>query len=563
MKFGSQDYRIVRTLAADCRTRRYEAVWREAECQLLTVTVVLSRTDEPAYRAWFRRITEVLAGLDHPGIPPCRETGVLDGFPFLIFPAEEGEDLASQIRQRGPVSAAEVVRIICASAAALDHAHERGIVHGDLHPKRVRLGPGGEVWVTGFGEYPPPEGLVGDVHHLAPEQLVYPENTCPQSDVYALAEIAYFLLTGDFAFGGGTADWSARKREVFVPCIRGHCPDVPPAVDSVLQRAMAADPRSRFRTASQLAWSLVLAMENDGRSVVAGSDRFGSWVGDWGRANTHRLQLLINSNTPQKEFEDAILNLDIFGSCFPSGDDYWAPLLAVLPRIAEVLFSPLFGESASTLLGRVGYPCLEVLRRVMVTVPEYPRNLLRAVALCGGIQDVVHVLGRHTDDWTRAYAASVLRELLSECSEQANEPFVLTALQNALDDPHGDVRRQAARAIILGLRYAWGTAAAQDDVKVLADLLSKIARDDIAWEELDCFGTATGIMLKALWLLLSSSTEQRSEVREMAATACRFLNHSDSRIIDALERCAKYDPSESVRAAAQQSLDRLRERGMR
>jgi eukaryotic-like serine/threonine-protein kinase len=93
----------------------------------------------------------------------------------------------------------------------------------------------------------------GNPHFLAPEQLAGFAKTVPQTDVYALAEVVFLLLSGSFPFHGavGIADLFDRKLSGALPSIRGCRPELPRRVELTLQRAMAVRPEDRFRSAGK------------------------------------------------------------------------------------------------------------------------------------------------------------------------------------------------------------------------------------------------------------------------------------------------------------------------
>ena len=169
-------YRILRRVAADSHVLQYEAVALAAEDRHVLVQVQRNPNDEEA-TIWFQRISELAGRLDHPSIPRSIAADRAGERPYLILPALPEENLVSVVGRRGPLPAGEVVRIVHGVALALDYAHGMGVVHGDLHPSRMLLAADGCVQVTGFGAFPPPHGLFGNLHHLAPEQFASPEQT--------------------------------------------------------------------------------------------------------------------------------------------------------------------------------------------------------------------------------------------------------------------------------------------------------------------------------------------------------------------------------------------------
>jgi serine/threonine protein kinase len=208
----------------------------------------------------------VLATLYHPSIVLPVEIGELEGYGFFsVLQYFEGANLAEMVRRLELPDHGEVVRIARQVAAALDYAHERNIVHGNVHPNHIRLDCTRHVFLSGFGEISPrcPEGTVfGNPHFLAPEQLEGFGKTVPQTDVYGLAELVFLLLTGSFPFqeAGGIEQLLNRKRSVQAPSIRGCRPQLPRRVDLTLQQAMALRPEDRYRSAGQFVEELAQAL---------------------------------------------------------------------------------------------------------------------------------------------------------------------------------------------------------------------------------------------------------------------------------------------------------------
>jgi serine/threonine protein kinase len=213
-----------------------------------------------------RQQARVLATFDHPNIVRLVEIGEAEGYGFFsALQYVEGASLAEMVRGLELPDHSEVVRIASLVAAALDYAHGRNIVHGNVHPKHILLDCTRHVFLIGFGEIGPtcPEGMVfGNPNFLAPEQLEGFGKTVPQTDVYGMAEIVFLLLTGSFPFraAGGIEQLLNRKRSVQAPSIRGWRPELPRRVDLTLQQAMALRPEDRYRSAGQFVEELAQAL---------------------------------------------------------------------------------------------------------------------------------------------------------------------------------------------------------------------------------------------------------------------------------------------------------------
>ena len=210
---------------------------------------------DPEFRKRFLSESRLTASIDHPGILPVYAAGEADGELYLATRFVAGTDLRALLEQ-GPLSPERTVALVEQVAAALDAAHERGLVHRDVKPGNVlvdsashcylcdfgltkRLGEGDQTTVAG--------GLAGTLDYLAPEQIRQgPVDS--RADQYALACVLFECLGGRPPF----------RRESEAQTLWGHMQDpVPPLpgypeLDEVLERGLAKEPDDRFDGCGQL-----------------------------------------------------------------------------------------------------------------------------------------------------------------------------------------------------------------------------------------------------------------------------------------------------------------------
>jgi serine/threonine protein kinase len=156
----------------------------------------------PGYRARFLREARLAAGLSHPNIVPIHLVDEVDDQVFFVMGYVEGESLGSRIRRGGPMTVAEVQRVIQQVAWALGHAHARGVMHRDVKPDNILLErDSGRALVTDFGiagsidARTPADGVTaGTPLYLSPEQA-RGERGDARSDLYALGVTAWYALT--------------------------------------------------------------------------------------------------------------------------------------------------------------------------------------------------------------------------------------------------------------------------------------------------------------------------------------------------------------------------------
>ena len=226
----------------------------------------------------------VTAGLQHPNILPLFDSGAAEGLLYYVMPFVDGETLRQRLRRESPLAVDEAVRIATAVAAALAHAHTRGVVHRDLKPENILLQDGQPI-VADFGialaarQAAGPRatqtGLVlGTPRYMSPEQAYGDRPIDERSDVYALGAITYELLTGEPPHLATTAQAMLAKRQIERPTsVRVLRAAVPEHVDRAVLRALETLPADRFEHIADFAKALVLPTNESGHQHLRDSER--------------------------------------------------------------------------------------------------------------------------------------------------------------------------------------------------------------------------------------------------------------------------------------------------
>jgi DNA-binding beta-propeller fold protein YncE len=231
---------------------------------------------DDAFRHRFIRESRAAAAVDHPNIIPVFDAGETSGVLFIAMRFVQGRDVRTLLDRTGPLPPARASDIITQVASALDAAHARGLVHRDVKPANMLLdedagsGRQDHVYLSDFGltkhslsqtGITSQGQVLGTLDYIAPEQIEG-RAVDGRTDLYALACAAFELLSGapPFKRSGGLAVVWAQLSEP-PPPLTVRRPELPPAVDDVLARAMAKSPADRFPRCREFAAALREALE--------------------------------------------------------------------------------------------------------------------------------------------------------------------------------------------------------------------------------------------------------------------------------------------------------------
>jgi serine/threonine-protein kinase len=214
-------------------------------------------------RSRFDRAVQAAARLSHPHIVDVYDVGDHDDMPFIIMEYVQGETLKQIIDQEAPFAPDDVAALVEQVAVALDHAHDRGIIHRDIKPQNILVAPNGIAKLVDFGIAGGlADPLTTTVHVLGTTQYAAPEavsggHFTPASDVYSLGIVAYEMLTGQLPFHTKDAPAAAFERTHAAPIAPSRITsDVPPQCDVAILQALAEHPSRRQRSAGQFAANL-------------------------------------------------------------------------------------------------------------------------------------------------------------------------------------------------------------------------------------------------------------------------------------------------------------------
>ncbi len=203
----------------------------------------------------FQREAQSAAGLQHPNVVGIFDRGSFGGSYFIAMEYVDGPSLKDLVK--GGMGTKDAINFTRQILNAARFAHRKGIIHRDLKPQNVLIDDEGRARVADFGiarggensDITATGSVMGTAQYLSPEQA-QGKPTTPRSDIYSIGVILYEALTGRVPFEGDSAVAVALKQVSEAPRRPSAInPDVPPALDAVVMRALAKDPDARFKDA--------------------------------------------------------------------------------------------------------------------------------------------------------------------------------------------------------------------------------------------------------------------------------------------------------------------------
>lgn len=208
----------------------------------------------------FRNESKAIALLSHPNIVKIYDVGFTDKVQFIVMEYVDGITLADYIEQQGILKWRDSVHFIVQVLRALQHAHDRGIVHRDVKTSNIMLLRDGTIKVMDFGiarfnrenNKTMSEKTIGSVHYISPEQA-RGDITDERSDIYSVGVVLYEMLTGKKPFDGDTPVAIALKHMQSVPKKPGEINEtIPEGLEQIVLKAMQKEPAVRYQTAGEM-----------------------------------------------------------------------------------------------------------------------------------------------------------------------------------------------------------------------------------------------------------------------------------------------------------------------
>lgn len=227
---------------------------RQRDLDRLAALKILSpkAAAEPGFAERFQREARALARLHHPGVVMVHEFGESGGYHYLLMEYVDGASLR-QVMRAGKLAPEQALAIVPGICAALQYAHEQGVVHRDIKPENILIDKAGQVKIADFGlakmlnsdttraaqrELTQERQVMGTPNYMAPEQVERPRQVDHRADIYSLGVVFYEMLTGELPLGKFQPPSS--KVEVDV------------RLDEVVLKALAKEPERRYQKAGDV-----------------------------------------------------------------------------------------------------------------------------------------------------------------------------------------------------------------------------------------------------------------------------------------------------------------------
>ncbi|MGD1078673.1 MAG: protein kinase [Candidatus Sulfotelmatobacter sp.] len=254
----------------------YRAFDRQLNREVAIKTVTEGFTGDQDMLKRFYREAAKTAALRHPNIVIVYDLGEQDGFPYIVMEYLSGEPLDRLIQSSQPQTLAFKLKVIEQVCYALGYAHRNDMIHRDVKPANVIVQPDGVAKLLDFGiaRQEKTDGrltrtgnVIGTIQYMAPERLKDAAFD-GRSDIFSVGVMMFQLLTGQLPF---TGDYSIVQKILAEkhPPLGQFLHDYPPALDGILDRALAKNPIDRYSTADEMAAEVAAIADDLKREQVA------------------------------------------------------------------------------------------------------------------------------------------------------------------------------------------------------------------------------------------------------------------------------------------------------
>ncbi len=237
------------------------------------VTLELMMKEDSRAQRRFRRAARIVGMMRHPNVVVVHDTGQSEGLDYIVLESLDGQTLGERSRLRGPLPMAEFTPLAQQLLSALQYVHERKVIHRDVSPDNVVLSKtwdGGEqLKIAQFGfskdlgaatsstTASEQRQIVASLTHVAPEQILEPEDVDHRVDIYGAGALFYRLLAGVPPFRAKSlAQLGGDILNAEPAPLRSFVPELPPEIEAAVLRSLAKKPDDRYQSAQAFSEAL-------------------------------------------------------------------------------------------------------------------------------------------------------------------------------------------------------------------------------------------------------------------------------------------------------------------
>lgn len=212
------------------------------------------------FKRRFKNESKAIALLSHPNIVKVYDVNFGERLQYIVMEYIDGITLKEYINKQGAITWNDALYFMTQILGAVQHAHDKGIVHRDIKPQNIILLPSGDIKVTDFGiarffrseTKTLTDQAIGSVHYIAPEQAKG-EYTDEKADIYSLGVVLYEMLSGGVPFEAENAvSVALMQLQADAKKLTDINPDIPLGLEQICARAMQKNPLDRYQTATEM-----------------------------------------------------------------------------------------------------------------------------------------------------------------------------------------------------------------------------------------------------------------------------------------------------------------------
>jgi len=232
---------------------------------------------DPEYSQRFFREARIAARMRHPNLVQVHDSGVEDGYYYLVMDYVDGPTCREEVEQQGRLDWQRAIEITMQVAEGLEYAADKGIIHRDVTPGNIILDSDGTARITDLGlakeTTSDVTGLtrsgasLGTPYYMSPEQINSARDVDFRADIYSLGATLYHMVCGTVPYTGTTFEVMTKQVRQPLPSPKIHVPELPDALCDVLRKMMAKAPANRYSGYEELKEDLRNVLE--GKPVLA------------------------------------------------------------------------------------------------------------------------------------------------------------------------------------------------------------------------------------------------------------------------------------------------------